>query len=408
MDDVTRVIATTGEISLKGENRRWFEKALTTNVTKALADLPVVAVKRPSWRVLVELSEPVPFREVARRLSTVFGLGAIMAAEHAGHDLEAARTAIGRRLEGLAPASFAVRCTRSDKRFPMTSPDIEAELGAFVGERTGWPVDLGSPDLTVNLLVDENGFWLWLDKLPGPGGLPVGVGGRATCLLSGGIDSPVAAYLMMKRGMRLDFVHFHSVPQTDPASIEKAEDLVRVLGRYQGVARLAIVPLLPIQDLVVARCNPELRVLLYRRFMLRLAARMAHRFRASALVTGESLGQVASQTVENLAAVEAVTTMTVLRPLISLDKQEIVAIARRAGTYDISTRPHGDCCSHHVPQHPATRSTPGELAAEEDGLDVERLVRQAMAGAEVRRVSEAAPWSAIPIPGEQGNGAGYR
>jgi thiamine biosynthesis protein ThiI len=408
MDDVTRVIATTGEISLKGENRRWFEKALTTNVAKALADLPVAAVKRPSWRVLVEFSEPVPFREVARRLSTVFGLGAIMAAEHAGRDLEAARAAIGRRLAGLAPASFAVRCTRSDKRFPMTSPDIEAELGTFVGERTGWPVDLGSPDLTVNLLVDENGFWLWLDKVPGPGGLPVGVGGRATCLLSGGIDSPVAAYLMMKRGMRLDFVHFHSVPQTDPASIEKAEDLVRVLGRYQGVARLAIVPLLPIQDAVIAHCDPELRVLLYRRFMLRLAARMAHRFRASALVTGESLGQVASQTVENLAAVEAVTTMTVLRPLISLDKQEIVAIARRAGTYDISTRAHGDCCSYHVPQHPATRSTPGELAAEEDDLDVERLFRQALAGAEVRRISEAAAWTAIPVPGEQGNGAGHR
>ena len=216
MDDVTRVIATTGEISLKGENRRWFEKALTTNVAKALADLPVAAVKRPSWRVLVELSEPVPFREVARRLSTVFGLGAIMAVEHAGRDLDAARAAIGRRLAGLAPASFAVRCTRSDKRFPMTSPDIEAELGAFVGERTGWPVDLSSPDLTVNLLVDENGFWLWLDKVPGPGGLPVGVGGRATCLLSGGIDSPVAAYLMMKRGMRLDFVHFHSVAADRP------------------------------------------------------------------------------------------------------------------------------------------------------------------------------------------------
>ncbi len=396
---VTRVLATTCEISLKGDNRRWFEGRLTANVRRALADLPVVAVHRPSWRVMVVLAEPTPFLEVARRLGTVFGLGAIMPVEHAGRTVAEAQEAARRATEGLSPASFAVRCTRSDKSFPMTSPEIEGEVGGHLQDLRGWQVDLRSPQLTVHLLLDEHGFWLWLRRVEGPGGLPVGVSGRATCLLSGGIDSPVAALLMMKRGMRLDFVHFHSVPRTDPASLEKAVDLVRHLGRFQGPARLALVPLLEIQEQVVARCQPELRVLLYRRAMLRLARRFARRFSAQALVTGESLGQVASQTVHNLAAVEEVSDLPLLRPLIGLDKREIIAVAARAGTLPISTRPHFDCCSYHVPEHPATRSTAAELEAEEARLPLAELLRSALASSEVRRVTEPAPWEDVPVPG---------
>jgi len=293
METVTRILATTSEISLKGGNRRWFERTLTDNVRNALSDLPVASVTRPAWRVLITFEESVLFAEAARRLATVFGIGGIRAVELAGQTIEDLKGHLGPRLENMAPESFAIRCQRSEKRFPMTSPEIERTLGAFVQERTGWPVDLGNPDLTIHVLVDEKGLFTWTHQVPGPGGLPVGVGGRATCLISGGIDSPVAAYLLMKRGMRLDFVHFHSVPRTDPASLEKVEDLIRILIRYQGPARLAMVPLLPIQEEIAARCPAELRVLLYRRFMLRLAEEAARRLRSDALITGESLGQVA-------------------------------------------------------------------------------------------------------------------
>jgi thiamine biosynthesis protein ThiI len=398
METVTRVLATTSEISLKGGNRRWFERTLTDNVRNALTELPVASVERPAWRVLITFGEPVGFAEVARRLGTVFGIGGMMAVEHAGHTMDDLQTHVGPRLEDLTPSSFAIRCQRSEKRFPMTSPEIERTLGSFVQERTGWPVDLGNPDLTIHVLVDENGLFTWTHRVPGPGGLPVGVGGRATCLISGGIDSPVAAYLLMKRGMRLDFVHFHSVPRTDPASLEKVEELIRILIRYQGPARLAMVPLLPIQEEIAASCPSGLRVLLYRRFMLRLGESLAHRMRSDALITGESLGQVASQTIQNLRAVESVAMMPVLRPLIGLDKPEIIGIARRMGTYETSITPHFDCCSFLMPDRPATKSTSRELANAEAALDVQELVSKAIDSTEIRPVDEPVGWEEIPLP----------
>jgi thiamine biosynthesis protein ThiI len=202
----------------------------------------------------------------------------------------------------------------------------------------------------------------------------------------------------MKRGMRLDFVHFHSVPRTDPASLEKVEDLIRILIRYQGPARLAMVPLLPIQEEIAAQCPAELRVLLYRRFMLRLAERAAHRLRSNALITGESLGQVASQTIENLRAVEAIATMPVLRPLIGLDKPEIIEMARRMGTYETSILPHFDCCSFLMPDKPATKSTAAELDEAEQQLDVQSLVSEAIESTDVRPIEDPVDWEEIPLP----------
>jgi thiamine biosynthesis protein ThiI len=397
VENVTQVLATTSEISLKGGNRRWFERTLTDNVRRALSDLPVAAIERPAWRVLITFDEPVAFAEAVRRLATVFGIGAIIAVEHAGHSMEDLRAHLLPRLENMSPSSFAIRCHRSDKRFPMTSPEIERVLGAFVQQQTRWPVNLGTPDLVIHVLVDEKGIFTWTRRVPGPGGLPVGVGGRATCLISGGIDSPVAGYLLMKRGMRLDFVHFHSVPRTDPTSLEKVEELVKILIRYQGPARLAMVPLLPIQEEIAARCPAELRVLLYRRFMLRLAEMVARRQRSDALITGESLGQVASQTIQNLRAVESVATIPVLRPLIGLDKPEIIAIARRMGTYETSILPHSDCCSFLMPDRPATKSTATELEQAEDALEVQRLVAEAIDATDIRSLEEPVGWEEIPV-----------
>jgi thiamine biosynthesis protein ThiI len=217
-------------------------------------------------------------------------------------------------------------------------------------------------------------------------------------MISGGIDSPVAAWMVMKRGVRLDFVHFHSMPRTDSGSIEKVEELVRILVRYQGPAWLANVPLLTIQEEIAARCPPELRVLLYRRSMLRIAEQLALRGRSQALVTGEALGQVASQTIENLRAVEAAATLPVLRPLIGLDKAQIIELGRRIGTYEISILPHTDCCSLLMPDRPATRSSQSELAEAESLLDLERLTAAAVEDSEVRRIESATPWSEMPVP----------
>ncbi len=392
MNKVTQVLATTNEISLKGGNRSWFERTLSDNVRSTLDGLPVETIRRPSWRVLVSFSRPVDFDEVSRRLATVFGLNSFMPVNFAGQTLDELRAALAPELDGLSTYSFAVRCTRSDKRFPMTSPQVEREIGAFVQQRTSWPVDLSRPGLTVTILIDEDGIYFWTRKVPGPGGLPVGVSGRALCLFSGGIDSPVAGWHMLKRGMRLDFVHFHSVPRTNPASIEKVRRLASILDRSQGSARLALVPLLPVQEAIVASCPAEYRVLLYRRFMLRIADAVGNRFRSKALVTGEALGQVASQTIENLTAVEAVARRPVLRPLIGYDKQEIIARARQIGTYEISIEPHQDCCSFLLPDNPATRSNAADLAAAEEVLDVDGLVAEAAARTEIHPVDGRATW----------------
>ena len=395
---VTRVIATTNEVSLKGQNRKWFERKITENTRRALADLPLESVRRPAWRVLATFSEPVPFTEVARRLSTVFGLAGFVPAVCVGQTTDDLEAALPELLCDASPTTFAVRCQRSDKRFPLTSVEVERKIGHAVQKIKPWPVDLDNPDLTLRILIDQEGIHVWTAQVAGPGGLPCGSGGRALCLLSGGIDSPVAAYMAMKRGLRLDFVHFHSVPRTDPASLEKVVDLARVLVRYQGACRIAMIPLLPIQERIVAECPARYRVLLYRRYMMRLSRQVATSRRCHALVTGESLGQVASQTIENLAAVESVAAMPVLRPLISFDKQQIVDVGRRAGTYEISIRPQVDCCSFLVPEHPATRAHAEDLDHAEMALDEATLIADALRDTETTIVEKPVPWSEIPTP----------
>ncbi len=401
MDRVTKILATTNEISLKGGNRPWFERQLTDNIRTALEDLPLEAIHRPAWRVLIDFSDEVEFEEAARRLVTVFGLKSIRPVVFAGHTLDDLKSVLAPQLQSLKTDTFAVRCTRSDKRFPLKSPEVEREIGTFVQQHTNWSVDLRRPGLTIGILVDDRGLYLWTRQVPGAGGMPVGVGGRGACLLSGGIDSPVAAWAMLKRGMRLDFIHFHSVPRTNPASIEKVHRMVWVLNRYQHSARLASVPLVSIQEEIVARCPEEYRVLLYRRFMLRIAEVFGRRFRSRTLVTGEALGQVASQTIENLAAVEAVAHLPVLRPLIAFDKQEIISRAREIGTYDISIEPHQDCCSLLVPDHPATKSQASDLARAEQELDVDALVKSAVEETEVMRINDIPSWDEVTIPSGQ-------
>jgi thiamine biosynthesis protein ThiI len=375
MEQVTHVIATVHEVALKGANRGWFERTLLHNVRASLRGLPVAEVSIPA-RVVVSFSRPISWTEALARLSTVFGINGIIPVQRAGITYEQLEQFVAEHLGEFSGATFAVRCKRSDKRFPLTSEQVNRRLGDFVRERTGMTVHLDNPDVTFHVLVQSDGLYLFRERYPGPGGLPVGTSGRVLVLLSGGIDSPAAAYLAMKRGTKAHYVHFHSAPYTSEASVGKVERLVRVLVRHQGASRLAVVPFGDCQREIVALCPERLRVVLYRRMMLRTSERIARRWRCEALVTGESLNQVASQTLENLAAIDRVAHMPVLRPLIGMDKQEIIAVAERAGTYELSLLPHQDCCSFLQPQHPATRSTAAACDEAEAAIDVDAWARR--------------------------------
>ncbi|MGC8917180.1 MAG: tRNA uracil 4-sulfurtransferase ThiI [Thermoanaerobaculum sp.] len=373
--EVRCVLGTYHEIILKGQNRGFFERTLMANIKRALTGLPLVSVTVPS-RVVVRFAEDVPWSSVHPRLATVFGLKSLIPGLWAGTSYEQLERAVEARLHTLSGKSFAVRCKRSDKRFPMTSEEIQKRLGAFIKARTGKEVNLTSPENVVRVYVQSDGLYLGLGEVEGPGGLPVGTSGKVLVLLSGGIDSPVAALLTLKRGAKVEFVHFHSAPFTSEASIRKVEELVRILARHQGQARLHLVPFGEFQQEVAQLAPERLRVILYRRMMLRVAERMARRHRCLALATGESLNQVSSQTLENLAAIDRVAHMPVLRPLIGLDKQEIIDIATKAGTFEVSILPHQDCCSFLQPLHPATRTTPKACEEAEKNLEVEAWARR--------------------------------
>jgi len=331
----------------------------------------------------VALEERADWEAVREALGTVFGVVKMALALRVPPDLERLKEAIGRAVAERRFSSFRITTARSDKSFPLTSQEVNVELGAFVQGRTGARVDLTHPEMTVYVDILPKEAYYYFDPLPGPGGLPVGTGGRVACLLSGGIDSPIAAYRMLKRGCQVTFIHFHSFPLVDASSREKAVELVDLLDRHQGGSRLYLVPFAEVQKRIIVSVPPPSRVVLYRRFMLRIAERLAERERAGALVTGDSLGQVASQTLENIAAIDAVASLPIFRPLIGMDKVEIIQQAVGVGTYPISILPDQDCCTLFVPKHPATRLTEAQAAALETPLDVEELVRIAVEEAEL-------------------------
>jgi len=378
------------EIGLKGRNRPLFERQLIANIRHAFADDIPVEVRRLFGRHLVEVPAGTPRAEIEKRLTRVFGIAYFAHALATPPTLEAIEAAAAQVVEGKAFASFAVRAKRADKSFPLDSQGINVAVGAHLGGVTGRRVDLTHPDLTVHIEVVDRRALVYADRVEGPRGLPVGVGGRVVCLLSGGIDSPVAAARMMRRGCRVSFVHFHSFPYTNPASQAKVAELAAILGRFQGPAPLHLVPLVDIQRHIVAGAPSTFRVLLYRRAMLRLAAAIARQEKALALVTGESLGQVASQTLANLTAVDRASPIPVLRPLLGWDKEEIIAEAQRIATFDLSIEPHEDCCSFLEPTDPATRSSDHRLAALEHNLALDDLLAAALAATEVRVVQPLA------------------
>jgi thiamine biosynthesis protein ThiI len=367
------------ELALKGKNRPWFIQMLVRNLKTALTGLHIRAFRSIMGRIEIEMGPETEWEEVRARIARVFGIANFSPANRGPHDFDALASAILSDLGDRKTTSFRVSATRADKRLPFTSPTVEREVGGRIKEVKGWHVDLRRPALTVHLEMLSDGAFYFFGKERGAGGLPTGTSGRVACLLSGGIDSPVAAYRMMRRGCTVVFIHFHAYPILSRASQEKVREIAGLLTKHQLRSRLALVPFGELQQQVVLAVAPELRVVIYRRLMLRIAERLARKWHARALVTGEVIGQVASQTLENMTAIADVTRLEILRPLVGMDKDEISAEAERIGTFPISIIPDQDCCTLFTPKHPATRARLADVATAEAALPIEEMVAAAVA-----------------------------
>jgi len=375
---MTSVIVHYQEIALKGRNRPFFISKLVRNLRRQTADLGVKDVRALMGRIEIVLGPDAKYEEIQERLRHVFGIANFSKAGRAKLDLDAIAGAILTDLEGHQPANFRVNAKRGDKTFPMTSPEIEREIGARIHERYKWPVKLDHPEFSVNVeLLNREAFYSF-GKERGAGGMPTGVSGRVACLMSGGIDSPVAAWRLAKRGCSVVPIHFHSYPFVTRASQEKVREIAGVLSRYQMRTSVRMVPFGELQRQIVLSVPAAMRVVLYRRFMLRIAERLARDARAKALVTGEVIGQVASQTLENMTVIAAATTMPILRPLVGMDKDEIIAEAIRIGTYDISIIPDQDCCQLFTPRSPETHARMWQVVEAESKLPIDDLVKAAV------------------------------
>jgi thiamine biosynthesis protein ThiI len=375
------------EIALKKGNRQYFTELLKRNLLTAVKDLGPKEVRSLPARILLTFKSDIDQQLLIERVGTVFGIANFSIVERTARDIDVLRERILNSLNGAPFESFRIETQRGDKTFPLTSPEINRRLGAAVKERSGARVDLENAAFTVIVEILPRDAFFGFNKMPGAGGLPVGGSGRVVALISGGIDSPVAAYRMMKRGCRLIFVHFHSAPFQDRTSQEKVRRLMSLLTRHQFTSRLYLVPFGEIQRQIVAAVARPLRVVLYRRMMLRIAEAIARREKARALVTGESLGQVASQTLDNMSVIQQAARLPILRPLVGMDKQEIIDQARRIGTFEISSIPDQDCCQLFVPKHPATKARFADVEHDEALFDVNELLRYGVDNAEEEEFS---------------------
>ena len=375
-----------GELVLKGLNRHFFEDRLRANVARRLRSLGDFRITSVQSTIYVEpLSEDIDMEEAFRRCHQIFGIIAVCRAAACPKEKEAiARTAVEYLGEQLSRAkSFKVESKRSDKTFPMTSIQLSQYVGGVIGDAfPDLPADMHDPDLEVNVEIREQAAYVHAGGEPAAGGLPVGTCGRAVSLLSGGIDSPVATWMIARRGVQIIPVHFFSFPYTSELAKQKVLNLAKLLLPWCGRLTVEIIPFTHIQEEIRDKCPEPYFTLIMRRFMMRLSQEVALANGCGALVTGENLGQVASQTMEALRCTEAPLTLPVLRPLIGMDKEEIIRRARELGTFETSILPYEDCCTVFTPKHPRTRPTPEEVAEAESVLDVEALIKEALAGTE--------------------------
>ena len=381
-------IVRAGEATLKGQNKSYFEKMLVERIGKLLRRFEGVKIERREGLVFVRAPFDIPEEDILRQIHKVFGVASVSPAVEVDPNMDAiARGAVSYMLDLLDKQdikTFKVEANRSDKAFPVTSPEIAKRIGGAVLKGCKvLKVDVHDPDVYLDVNVRRDAAYIYQQKIKGFGGLPLGTNGKGMVLLSGGIDSPVATFLMAKRGMAIEAVHFHSYPYTSERAQKKVEELAGILAVYCSHFKLHVVNLLPIQEQIVMNCREEETTILVRRFMMRIAQELAIGNGCDMLITGESLGQVASQTSDSLVVTNAVAKIPVMRPLIAMDKTDIIDIARDIETYEVSIQPYEDCCTVFLPKHPLTRPKLARIEESESKLDVAALVAAAVASEEV-------------------------
>lgn len=384
------ILIKNGELALKGLNRSTFEDVLIKNIRKRIKPLGEFEYRKEQSTVaVVPMEDYIDMDEVSDRISRVFGIAAYSRALQVEKDmdviLENAPKYLAEQLKNAK--TFKVEGKRSDKKFPLKSPEISAEVGgAILSAFPHLRVDVKNPEILVTIEIREKFAFIRGNQTKGAGGMPTGTAGKSSILISGGIDSPVAAYMMAKRGLVLNAIHFASPPYTSPQSEEKVHNLLRQVSRYSGNITLFTVGFTEIQEEIRDKCPEDLFTLIMRRFMMRIAQRIAEKEESKALITGESLGQVASQTLNALACTDAVVGMPVFRPLIGLDKDEIIKVSRKIDTFDISIEPYEDCCTVFTPKHPKTKPQISVLENAEKALDVEALIDRAIENTTIKNI----------------------
>jgi len=383
------ILIKNGELALKGLNRRTFEDMLMANIRRRLASLGKFTCTPAQSTIIVEGPEDADLDEATERLLKVFGIAGLSRAAAVEKDMD---VILNTCVEYTAPllnaaSTFKVEAKRADKKFPLNSPAICREVGGkILSKFHHLKVDVHNPDVIINVEVRDKCAFIHGNQLKGAGGMPSGSAGKAALLVSGGIDSPVAGWMMAKRGVELTAIHFASPPYTSERAHEKVVALLKKVGEYAGRMDMITVPFTEIQEQIRDNCPEELATVIMRRFMMRAAERIARERECSALITGESLGQVASQTIQAIACTDAAANMPVFRPLIGSDKSEIVTLAHRIDTYDISIEPYEDCCTVFTPKHPRTRPTLNVVEAAEQKLDVEQLLKNCLEKTEIRHL----------------------
>ena len=384
-------IVRTGEVALKGMNKPYFEKKLVSRIRTRLNDIEggnAIEVKRHEGLIFVRAPKELDPDAIVKKVSQVFGVSSMSRAIECESDMDAiGEAAVGFMLDKIereGVKTFKVDAKRADKTFPVQSPDISRKIGASVlKDCKVLKVDVHDPDVKLFVDVRHDRTYLYDKKISGLGGLPMGTNGKGLVLLSGGIDSPVAAWMMAKRGMQIEAMHFHSYPYTSPRAQEKVERLAGIVASYGGDIKMHIVNLLPIQEAIVMNCPEDETTILVRRFMMRIAEKIAQKNGCLMLITGENLGQVASQTAEALVVTDASVSLPVMRPLIGMDKIDIMEKAKEIGTYETSIEPYEDCCTVFLPKHPVTKPRLERIERSETALDVEALIEAAVESEEI-------------------------
>ena len=377
------------EIALKGKNRKFFEQRLVDNIKNALKlNGSIARISRLNGRILISLPPSVipakaGIQSALKNLGYVFGISSYSPTLVVETSLQKIKKAALDLASKAHKKSFKVKTKRAYKQFYLNSMEVSSDVGAYVLKNTDLRVDIKKPKTIINVEILKDKSYIYTEKINGLGGLPVGTSGRMLALISGGIDSPVASYLMMKRGCQLDFIHFHSYPFTNKASIEKVKELLGVLNKYQGKSRLYLAPIIEFQKDVVKKTEAKYRIILYRRLMYKVAEKIADKYSTKALVSGDSLGQVASQTIENMTVIGAGINTPIMRPLIGFDKEEIIDLAQRINTFNISIEPHGDCCSVFLPKNPITKARLENVLREEKKININKWAHKILEEIEI-------------------------